>query len=127
MLHEYHVSTGVAGPIGAIVRPWLPSSAVVQSCRLLTSLWLGGITGPNGASVHGPIAAAAAPVPTAVVPAVVAFPAFATVATAPAPAPVEFYQTIVKFEGHITRQMHVKTSVTSIPVRGWLSWFSRPS
>ena len=106
-----------AASLRSLRTSWLPSSAVVQSCRLLTwlltSLWLGGITGPNGASVHGPIAAAAAPVPTAVVPA-------ATKPAATAPAPVEFYQTIEIFERGITRELEVKVRVDCVPVREWV-------
>ena len=61
--------------------------------------------------MHGPIAAAAAPVPTAVA---------APVAKKPAPAPVEFYQNIEIFERGITRQLEVKVRVDCVPVRYWL-------
>ena len=74
-----------------------------------TSLWLGAITGPNGASVHGPIAAAAAPVPTAV-----------AVPVAKNPAPVEIWQIIEIFERNILRKLEVKTRIDCIPVRDWV-------
>ena len=56
--------------------------------------------------MSGPVAAVAAPVPAGV----------------PTPL-VVFYQTIVKVEGHITKEIEVKTRVTAIKLRDWL----RPS
>ena len=96
----------------AVIRlaPQLEAVAVTPKTPVqAVAMWLAATTGPNGATANGPIAAAAAPVPTAV-----------AAPVAKNPAPVEMWQTIEIFERNILRKLEVKTRIDCIPVRDWL-------
>lgn len=87
-----------------------PCAVTLDLDRVLADIDVAGtfITNcPNGAALNGPIAAAAAPVPPAVVPS----------AAKSTPLPEVFRQYIEIFERGITREHEVMTRVECIPVR----------